>query len=271
MLNFILKKTHSTIYHMHLTTHLRILFSLIGFLVLSSHISYGQEEIERQDNFLAVGINYGIDFPAGDLADRFGQNFHAAISLDLYSIKMKGFLGLESNFQFGNKVKEDVLAPLRISNGAVLGNDGAPATLFLRRRGIYVGIYANKTVLPFKHNNLSGLTLGLGVGILQHNLRILNDTNNAGQLNGDYLKGYDRSTRGPALKQTLTYQRIGNNRSMNFSLGLSITEAFTNSVRAINFDTGLAGDTGRLDILIGLEAKWYLPVKSYGAPQEIFY
>lgn len=239
-------------------------------LLLFGLVSYGQDE-ERQSDFIAVGLNYGLGFPAADLADRFGQNFHAGLSLKLYKVKMKGFLSVEGNFQFGSKVNEDVLAPIRISNGAVLGNDGRPADLFLRRRGVYLGISANKTLLPFKHNSLSGLTVGLGFGIWQHKVRVLNETNNAGQVAGDYLKGYDRNTRGPALKQTLTYQHIGNNRSMNYSIGVSVTEGFTNSVRAIDFDTGLPGDTGRLDLLIGLEAKWYLPVRSFNNSQEIFY
>lgn len=247
------------------------LAALVLISVVFTTIGHAQKNEVRDQPFLAVGINYGYDFPGGDLAERYGSNFHAGLSLSKYSTSFKGFIGMEGNFQFGDKVKEDVLAPLRLESGAILGNNGAKADLFLRRRGAYIGVFANKTVISSKSNPNSGLNLGLGVGLMQHNIRILNDSNNASQLNNDYSKGYDRNTRGFAAKQTIGYQNIGINRSVNYSIALSITEGFTESVRAINFDTGLSAKGRRLDLLIGLEATWYLPIYENTNPDEIFY
>lgn len=241
-----------------------LLLSFTSTLLLS-------QDTPRSHPFLAVGINYGLDLPAADLADRYESSFHAGLSLNKYSLKLKGFFGIEGNFQFGNNVKEDVLAPFRLESGAILGNNGAPADLFLRRRGLYVGAIINKTLLSSKNNPYAGLTLGLGIGILQHNIRLLNDSNNANQVSGDYAKGYDRNTRGLATKQTLTYQHIGTNRSLNYSIGLSLTEGFTSSVRKVNFDTGLPADGRRLDMILSLEATWYLPIRESASPEEIFY
>ena len=134
-----------------------------------------------------------------------------------------------------------------------------------------MGLMINKTVIGNESNPLQGLTLGLGVGILQHSIRLIDDSNNTPQFEGDYAKGYDRSSRGPAFKQLISYQHIGTNKNLNYSLGLSITEAFTKSVRSYNFDTGLATEGSRLDILIGLEATWFLPIKTFDKVDEVFY
>ncbi len=247
------------------------LTAIVLLLFVSITIGHTQRNEVREKPFLAVGINYGYDFSAADLADRYGNNFHAGLSLSRYSIPLKGFWGIEGNFQFGSKVKEDVLAPLRLESGAILGNNGQKAELFLRRRGAYIGVFANKTLISAQKNPNSGLNIGLGFGILQHNIRILNDSNNASQVNNDYSKGYDRNSRGLAAKQTIGYQNIGINKSVNYSIALSITEGFTESVRAVNFDTGLSAKGRRLDILIALEATWYLPIYEKTNPDEIFY
>ncbi len=230
-------------------------------------------ELGKPNNFIAFGAQYGLQLPGGDLADRFGYNFATTFSLDYYLSKLNGFIGLETQIQFGDRVKEDVLAPLRISNGALLGTDGFTGDIFLRRRGFYVGAYINKVLISGKKNPASGLTLGLGVGVLEHFIRLQNDSDNIGQIRADYSKGYDRLSRGPALKQTLTYHHLGKNRSVNYALGISIFEGFTNPVRSINFDTGLRPEDSRLDILISFDAKWFIPIIKSGSrtDEEVFY
>jgi len=250
---------------------MKLLYSLVTcFLLLFLNDASAQED-QQINNFIGFGIQYGINFPAADLADRFGHSFHVSSSLDFYNSKWNGMWGLEASVQFGSKVKEDVLEGIRSSNGAVLGFDGRISDVFLRRRGLYTGLYANKNILKSKKNPASGLNLGLGVGLLQHNIRLQDDTNNANQLSGDYAKGYDRLTRGPALKQTLSYLNLGLNRSVNYSIGLSVIEGFTESVRAINFDTQQSAKGKRMDILISLDAKWFIPLKNSGKAEEIFY
>ena len=248
--------------------------TIILALVIGCQYVYAQEEPSAvPDNFLAFGAQYGIQFPGGDLSDRFGNNFAATFSLDYYNKKLRGYYGLETQIQFGNNVREDVLAPLRLSSGAILGTNGEVGQIFLRRRGFYIGAYINKTIISGKKNPASGLTLGLGAGVLEHQVRIQNDLANVGQLNGDLEKGYDRLTRGPALKQAITYQHLGANRSVNYSIGVSVFEAFTDSVRSINFDTGLSAKGSRFDLLISIDAKWYIPLIQGNSrtKEEVFY
>ena len=103
----------------------------------------------------------------------------------------------------GESVKENVISSLQLDNNAFLGNDGGYADVFLRMQGAYVGLYLNKIIISSKKNPNAGLNLGLGVGLLQHNIRINVESKNAPQFSNDYAKGYDRRTLGPALKQNI--------------------------------------------------------------------
>lgn len=253
--------------------NIKLLPSLIGLLFIVSYSSLlAQKEEASIPNFIAFGIQYGVDIPAADLADRYGHSYHVSTSVDIYNSTWNGMFGLEGSIQFGNNVKEDVLANIRSSTGAILGFNSQPADVFLRRRGFYVGLYANKILIKSRKNRSSGLNLGVGAGLLQHNIRLQDDSNSATQLRDDYVKGYDRLTRGPALKQSLSYLHIGESRSVNYSIGISIIEGFTESVRSINFDTGLSAAGRRTDLLISLEGKWFIPLKNTGQrSKEIFY
>jgi len=243
--------------------------TLLVLVLITSHLS-GQDGV-REDPFIGIGCNMGVDFSLGELGERYGRNMHAGLSLRLFSIKQKGFLAIEGITQYGTNVKEDVLAPLRLESGVILGNDGQAADLFLRQRGIYLGLHANRIIISSANNPFAGLGIGLGIGLWQHHIKFLDERSTVQQLAGDYAKGYDRSTRGPALKQTISYEHIGTNRSLNYSIGLTLMEGFTKSIRAINFDTGLSDTNRRLNLMIGLEATWYLPIKDFAGQQEVFY
>jgi len=172
---------------------------------------------------------------------------------------------------FGDNVKEDVVSSIRLDNGRILGNNEAYGDVFLRERGTYLGFYIDKIFLARPNNKCSGLAFGLGAGILQHKIRIQDEQNSIGQLSGDYMKGYDRNSMGPYLKQALKYLHIGKNKSINYSLSLNITEGFTKNTRGYNFDTQLPDNDRRMDILISIELKWYLPIFDLREPEEIFY
>ncbi len=246
----------------------QLLSILLFFFFIGSLLS--QEE-ERKENFFGLGFNYGIDFAAGELSDRFGQNFHAGLSLELFKSKLNGVLRFEGLLFFGDNVREDVISKYRTTSGAILGNNGEYADVFLRERGVYLGILANKIVIPSKKNSHSGLALGLGLGVLQHNIRLQVDTENAPQFSNDYAKGYDRHTIGPALKQNISFLHIGKNKAINYEIALSIIEGLTQNSRAIDFDLGTKPEGRRMDILIGLDIKWILPIKDQQEPGEIYY
>ena len=233
--------------------------------------THAQDAEVREGDFFGVGISYGLIKPTGDLGQRFGTNFQASLSVDWFKDKLNGSFGLEGYILFGDGVKEDVLAPLRLENGAILGVDGRYADVFLRMRGNYLGAYFKKIVLPLKSNRRSGLALSAGLGMLQHKIRVQVDTNNAPNLVGNYQEGYDRHTVGPALKQGISYTHVGKSNGVNFAVNFEITEGFTKNKRALNFDTLEADDDGKLDIIMGLNFKWFIPLKDQRPPEEIFY
>lgn len=231
---------------------------------------FSQENREEGD-FFGIGISYGFNIPAADMANRFGSNFHAGLSLDWFKHAWNGSFGIEGLILFGDNVKEDVLANARTDNGAILGFDGEYADVFLRQRGSYAGIYAQKIILPQNNNQRSGLAVGLGLGVLQHKIRIQDDTRNATQFEGAYQKGYDRNTVGPALKQSFSYLYLSKTNNVNFKVALEIMEGFTKSRRAVNFDTMEHPDGTRIDLLVGLNLKWFIPLKDMREPEEIYY
>ena len=232
--------------------------------------SYSQDDY-RKENFAGLGFGYGIDIPMADMADRFGTNFRATFSVELYNARFNGTYGIEGGILFGDNVNEDVLAASRLDNGRILGSNGSLADVFLRQRGVVLGIYGSKIIVPRRSNPKAGLAIALGFGMIQHNIRIQDDTNSAAQFSGDYSKGYDRNTMGPYIKQAIKYLHIGKRRSVNYEIAITFNQAFTKNTRAINFDTQMADNSKRLDILVGLSAKWFLPIFDLRESEEIYY
>jgi len=246
-------------------------FNVLALLLICLFAQKSVAQEIRESNFIAFGANYGIDIPFADMSDRFGTNFHAGISLDLFKKKLNGLISFEGSILFGDNVKEDVLSPLRISNGAILGTDGAFVDVFLRQRGTYIGVTIDKIIIPMVKNKHSGLSLSGGIGVMQHNIRLNIDSNNAPQLSGDYGKGYDRNTLGVALKQKIGFINIGKTKSVNYQIALTITEGFTKLTRGVNFDTMLPDGDTRLDIIVGLDFKWMIPLSSQGSAEEEYF
>jgi len=241
-------------------------------ILLSFTSGIGQE---GKENFLNTGIKtlnfgYGIEFPFGDLADRYGQNLKFTLGAEKIT-KSNWIYGIDFSFMFGNNVKDDVLAAIKLSNGEVLGADNAYADVFTRQRGLFLGANFGK-IISFNNNTRSGLRLTGAIGVLQHNVRIVDDARSLPQIENDYQKGYDRMTRGLAFREFVGYQHISEDKRINFILGLEFTQGFTKHIRAINFDTGLPPTTDtRFDGLVSLKAVWILPFFDDYEDEEVFY
>jgi len=246
-------------------------FLLMMFSVfLGSQIQAQESEKFQNTGITNLSFGYGIEFPFADLADRFGSNFKFTVGAE----RMTGsnwIFGLEFSYMFGDTVKEDVLNSLRISNGEVLGSDNAYADVFLRQRGAFLGINVGK-LFPFNSKSRSGIRVTCAGGILSHYVRVRDDASSLPQVEGEYLKGYDRLTRGFALRQFVGYQHVTESKRVNFYIGLEFTQGFTSGVRSVNFDTGLpVSKERRFDGLIGLKAAWILPFFDDYVDEEVFY
>ena len=250
-----------------------ILFILL--LTASLANSQNQDKPLNDENFYNIGMKnfsfgYGIEFPFGDMADRYSDNLKFTVGAERIT-KNNWIYGIEFAFMFGDTVKEDPLAQLRLENDEILGADNAYADVFQRQRGAFLGVNFGK-IISFNEKSRSGLRITGAIGVLANKIRIVDESRSLPQIEGAYLKGYDRLTRGLAFREFVGYQHISEDKRINFYIGLEFTQGFTKHVRAIDFDTGLAPDPGtRFDGLVSLKAAWVLPFFDDYVDEQVFY
>jgi hypothetical protein len=151
-----------------------------------------------------------------------------------------------------------LLSNLLTSRGEILDEQGQIATMFIQERGFNVFLHGGKLFPIIGPNLNSGLLITAGVGLIQHKIRLEHQEAKITQLEGDYLKGYDRLTNGLSVNQFIGYYHLSNNRLINFYIGAQATEGFTQSRREWNLDTQTQDTAQRLDMLFGLRAGWIL-------------
>ena len=233
---------------------------LIGILLLSGIWCFGQRNKINTYNVLTINTTYGAFLPLGDVSNRFGGGFGVGGGLDLITEKKNLIFGLKGNNLFGNIVKEDVLAGIRDSDGFILGGIGAGevgyANVVLRMRGFYAGGHVGKLFPTSKKNKRAGIRFTLGLGLLQHKVRIQDESGSADQVMGELFKGYDQLSNGLALEQFIGYQQLDRKTGINFFAGFEFTEAFTKSRRSFNFVTQTRDTASRFDILVGFRVGW---------------
>lgn len=217
-------------------------------------------------------FKYGFHLPAGDLKDRFGSNSDIGLSLQSVSLAHKYFFGVEGMYFFGNDVNEDVLAQLRASDGSIIGIDGESGDVNLKERGFYVGVNAGK-IFPTTANpkKLTGVRLQLGGGLLQHKIRVQDNTKNVVPLEKEYLHGYDRLTNGPALHLGLGYQYQSPTNNFQFHVMGDFYAASTASRRNLDFATGSYLGQKRTDILGGISLAYIVVISRAAKPDNIYY
>ncbi len=217
-------------------------------------------------------INAAFQLPAGDLVERFGSNLRIGGGFNYLSFKNFWFYGLDAHFLFGQTVKEDVLKTLRTTEGAILSDIGSYADVFLRQRGFQMQATVGKIfALADNGNKIKGIRLAFGVGFLQHRIKIQDQSKAVAALFSPYTEGYDRLTNGVALSQSIGYQIISRDKTLNIYVALESSQAFTKNRRGFNFDTRTRDDAQRIDILYGVTVGLSVPIFSRINPEEIEY
>lgn len=224
---------------------------------LASFYAVGQKS---PPSFFNMSFEYGIHLPLADMQDRFGMNFQLGGHLERMHSKSKILYGSSFHFLFGSVVREDVLANLRTTDGGIIGNDRRFANVGLRERGFNAQLYFGKIFNLVEGHYASGIKLTVGAGLLQHKIRIQDNSRTVAELSGDYIKGYDRLTNGLSANLFLGYQHLGKNRRINFIAGMDFIAAFTQSRRDFDFLLMRKDDTQRTDLLVGFKAGWILPI-----------
>ena len=216
-----------------------------------------------------VGMSYGFQIPAGDMASRFGDNSSLCLSVDFKS-KSYLFLGINGGYFFGKNIKEDLFKNIENQDGSITGRDGQLADIRLYERGFNISGTIGAMFKHFKRPNPNtGFLFNIGFGFIQHKVRIETIGNGVPQLDTEYKKGYDRLTNGFLLTENLGYLFLSNNRIWNFSVSLECLEGFTQNRRTYNFDTMEHDSKKRLDVLYGVRVAWILPL--YRNPPADFY
>ena len=176
--------------------------TLLAFLQLACFFSFGQWQVRDSSLFNPhITIGYGYSTPGGDLANRFGNNGSIEVGFHVKD-KKNWYYGVQFNYLFGNKVHEpNLLSNLLTSRGEILDEQGQIATMFIQERGFNVFVHGGKLFPVIGPNKNSGLLITAGVGLLQHKIRIEHQEAKITQLEGEYLKGYDRLTNGLSVNQ----------------------------------------------------------------------
>ena len=233
----------------------------------------GQTEFtgaRNRDAAILVHMSYGPELSLADLSDRFNTNFGIGLGVGYSGKESPWIFSLEGKYYFGSEVNEDVLAGLRTDGGFIIGTNRVPADINLRMRGLYVGARVGR-IFALGDNPRGGIKVALGAGYLSHRIRIQFDPmQTVNQLVGDYRKGYDRLSAGPALSQFIGYYQLSENGRINFFAGVESIQALTTNQRDYDFATAGTLEEDRLDISLGFRAGLILPLYS-GAGEEIFY
>lgn len=215
---------------------------------------------EKPGHFFNVSFEYGIHLPAADMQDRFGLNFQLGSHLEMMHGNSHFLYGASFHMLFGSVVREDVLANLRTTDGGIIGNDRRFADIGLRQRGFSTQAYVGKIFNLNDRHYASGIKVTLGAGLLQHKVRIQDNSRTVTELFGEYVKGYDRLTNGISTNMFLGYQHLGRNRRINFLVGFDLIVAFTESRRDFDFLLMEKDTQKRIDILSGFKAGWIMPI-----------
>jgi hypothetical protein len=236
--------------------------------LLCCAVFYSCQNAQSQDlaydkKGIFIDLNLGAGLPIGQLKERFG--FHQIIGGGLSYEPPQGksmSLGVKYSFGFGNTVHEDVLGPYRTTDlGQIIGEDGLLNNVQLKERAMWVHVYTGRIWTMGRQDVAThGLSWKLGVGFLQHRIRIQDDARSATQLNTDFRKGLDRLTNGFSILGFLGYEFRSHSGRVNFYTGFEPILGFTEIRRSFNYD--LQNSTlgfGRKDLVLNFKFGWYLP------------
>lgn len=225
----------------------------------------------NEANMLLLTATYSGVQPLGDLANRFGSGFMFGGQVEGHIWPGNWILGVESQFGFAGKVKENVLEFIQDADGNTVGRDLALSQAFLQQRLLGISIYGGKLFPVNANNKRSGIRCTVGAGYVWHWIKINDEMRSLPQIEGDYLDGYDRLTAGLITTQFIGYQHISLNRRIILFGGLDLMEGFTRSQRDYDFQN-MSGDTSaRFDMTIGIRIGWSISLYAGTQARDIYY
>lgn len=247
----------------------------ILFILLAVHLSsFAQNElfgydstIKAHSGFILNG-NISADLPLFDMAKRFGINYRLGPAIT-YKTKTNWIFGVKFDFLSGNQIKEDSLM-INIKdkystqfNGKevqFLNTSGIRTGVPIYERGYLAGISAGHIFNRNPAQPDNGWMILTTAGFIQHKINIFNDQKDVAQLQGGYLKGYDRLTNGWFVEQFAGYSYFAHNGLLNFNIGVDVMVGFTRGRRDYLYDVMRSDNAQRIDMLVGLRGGWMIPI-----------
>lgn len=246
-------------------------YLLVSFILILSFDLSAQVSIKDSSIYTPmVCATYGYYLPGADMAKRFGDNSSAQLNLD-FKTKKNWTFGINGSYIFGKTIKQSLFDSIAATpSGSVINKLGEFADVRLFERGFTFSATFGRMIAFKKPNPNSGICFNVGVGYMQHKIRIETIGNNVPQLSTDYKKGYDHLSSGLLLSENLGYLYLSNSRLVNFYFGFECMQGFTQSRRSWDFELMKPDNQKRLDILYGAKVSWILPLYKK-APQEYYY
>jgi len=251
-----------------LRTMKRLAIILIAVITLT--LSVNAQNISDTSIFTPhISLSYAAQLPFGDLQDRFGINSNIGFNAD-FKLASNWVVGGGAQFFFGNQVKDlTMLDDMYTTDGQIINQNGAFANVVAFERGwIFTGNIGRLFPVIGPNPN-SGIMVKLGLGFMQHKVRIDSEQDLVPQFVGEYRKLYDRYTNGFSATQFIGYVHMSNNRISNFFGGFEISEGFTKGQRSAQAGAPIELNDSRIDILAGLRFGWIVPIHRR-KPNEFF-
>ncbi len=240
---------------------LKISGILIG--LTCSNFTFSQRNI--RDSIIGtpwVGIHYGLNGTSKDLAQKFGLLNHIGGKAG-YKTNQNFIWGVEGNFIFGNQIKlPTLLSNLTDTFGNVFDENGNIALIAVTARGFNANLMVGKVFPILSPNENSGVYTHVGLGYVQHKVRIETQDQYIPLLEKNYRKGYDRYSTGINLHHFLGYCYLSNNGLVNFYGGFYMQEGFTKNRRDVFFDLPDVPVSSKtmVEIQYGFKIGWFVPV-----------
>ena len=246
---------------------LNIIFLLFSSILISQDV---KQEIKEESDIL-LSINHSFQIPAGDLANRFGNNSDISISM-IYKNKHDFIISLDGGLIVGPNVKEDNLfESIDGNDGVLISQNGEIPIIRLFERGGHLDINVGKYFKFPTQQNESGILLSIGFGYIYHKILIETIITELPQLNEELLKGYDRLCGGLLTKQFIGYVYFSEKNNIRFLLGLETMQGFTKDLREYNYTTQIHVTQKRIDHLIGIKSGFIIPIKKRNTGKYYYY
>lgn len=232
-------------------------------LLFLSFWSFSQRNV--RDSAIAtpwISVHYGLNFPTGELKERFGLINHLG-GIISYKTKKNWIYGAEGNFMFGNQVKMPTMfSQLVDSYGNITDHSGEVASVSVGMRGFNANVMVGKVFTVLSPNENSGIFVHAGIGYMQYRARIETPHQVIPLIEKHYRKGYDRYTTGVNFHQFVGYAFMANSGFLNFYGGFYIQEGLTKNRRDIFFDQPdvPVSKALRLDMQYGFKVGWFIPI-----------